>query len=81
VSGKGGKELGWQGVVRQDEGEKSQLQAAFSAYVLGTNFSFSSSSFSSLLFFLSWGNHPASHFFCEEGIPSLVGFVPLWQDT
>lgn len=32
-------------------------------------------------FFLSWGNHPASHFFCEEGIPSVVGCVPLWQDT
>lgn len=32
-------------------------------------------------FFLSWGNHPASHFFCEEGIPSLVGCIPLWQDT
>lgn len=32
-------------------------------------------------FFLSWGNQPASHVFSDEGTPSLVGCVPLWQDT
>lgn len=52
VSRKGGKELSWQGVVsgRRDEGEVSQVWAAFSAYMLCTDFSFSSSSSSSLLF-------------------------------
>lgn len=82
MSRKGGKEQSWQGDVngRQDEGEVSQVWAAFlhTCYAPISHFPSPPLPHS---FFFPGATILLAISSAEEGIPSVVGCTSLWQDT